>query len=200
MRIASRALVSVSKSIGWSFPLSEPDLTLILSSPCLRSWVPISKSACPRLFYSSLNDVSPRTHGYHPLNQPAHPLWKPFESSSISINTSTVLAFHHYACCWRPSYHSPCSQPMVDLEKLDRLCSCTLVEVVVKVSHPFTLLSERQSDNCPLLVCKPIPHTASRVLCSCLTGRRRHYLSLPRINMRALAVTWNPWQTLSINT
>jgi len=91
---------------------------------------------------------------------------------------------------------------MNDVEKLDQPCSCTLVEVVIKVSRPFSLVSERQSDNCTLLVCKPITHTASRVLspCSCLTGRRRHYLSLPRINMRALAVTWNSWQTLSINT
>jgi len=76
------------------------------------------------------------------------------------------------------------------VEKLDQPCSCTLVEVVIRVSHPFTLVSERQSDNCPLLVCKPILHTAFRVLspCSCLNGRRRHYLPL---HMRALAVTWN---------
>jgi len=70
---------------------------------------------------------------------------------------------------------------MNDVEKLDQPCSCTLVEVVVKVSHPFTLVSDRQSDNCPLLVCKPIAHTASRVLSpySCLNGRHRHYLPLP---------------------
>jgi len=53
---------------------------------------------------------------------------------------------------------------MNDVEKLDQPCSCTLVEVVVKVSHPFTLVSERRSDKCPLLVCKPIAHTASRDL------------------------------------
>jgi len=76
---------------------------------------------------------------------------------------------------------------MIDVEKLDQPCSCTLVEVVIKVRHPFTLVSERQSDNFSLLVCKPILHT-SRVLspCSCLNGRRRHYLPL---HMRALAVT-----------
>jgi len=70
---------------------------------------------------------------------------------------------------------------MNDVEKLDQPCSYTLVEVVIKVSHPFTLVSERQSDNCPLLARKPIAHTASRVFSpsSCLTGRRRHCLPLP---------------------
>ena len=147
------------------------------------------------------NNVSPRTHEYHPLNQPAHPLRKPFEPSSISVNASTVLAFHRYACSWR-SYHPPCSQSMTDVAKLDQPCSCTLVEVVVKVRHPFTLASERQSDNCPLQVCKPIAYPASRFffLSPCLTGRRRYYPPLPQTNMRALAVTWKPQQTLYIDT
>jgi len=83
---------------------------------------------------------------------------------------------------------------MIDVEKLDQPFSYTLVEVVIKVSHPFTLVSERQSDNCPLLVRKPIAHIASRVLspCSCLTGQRCHHLPLPQTNMQALVVTWNP--------
>ena len=52
---------------------------------------------------------------------------------------------------------------MIDVEKLDQPCSCTLVEVVVKVSRPFTLVSERQSDNYPLPVCNRsyIPPLAS---------------------------------------
>ena len=89
---------------------------------------------------------------------------------------------------------------MNDVEKLDQPCSCTLVEVVVKVSRPFTLVSERQSDNSPLLVCKPIAHTRAFSPSSCLTGRRRHYLPLSQTNMQAQAVTWKPQQTLYIDT
>jgi len=92
---------------------------------------------------------------------------------------------------------------MIDVEKLDQPCSCTLAEVVVKVSHPFTLVFERQSDNCPLLVCKPIAHTASRVFSpsSCITGRRCHYPPRSQTNtMRAPAVTWKSHQTLYIDT
>ena len=94
---------------------------------------------------------------------------------------------------------------MIALDKLDSPCrehSRALAEVVVMVSYPFPLVSDRQFDNRPLLVCKPIAHAASRVFspCSCFNGRRHHYLPLHRTNMRALAATWNPWQTLSINT
>jgi len=91
---------------------------------------------------------------------------------------------------------------MNDVQKLDQPCSCPLVEVVVEVSYLFILVSEPQSDNCPLLVCKLIAHTASRLFSHLLASLAdvTHYPPLPQTNMRALAVTWKPQQTLYIDT
>jgi len=142
MRMASLALVScVSKSIGWSLHTPVPWLNLIddpfQSLPKILGATFPTKSACPRLV-ARMTYLQERTDITLLTSLPIR-CGSLFESS-IPINTSTLLAFHHYACCWRPFYHPQCSQSMNDVEKLDQPCSCTLVEVVIRVSRPFTLV------------------------------------------------------------